>query len=50
MFGQAPLLVLGHTIHLPIEGLLTPTGMEPTLFRNSVSKVAGLQVHTATPG
>ena len=40
----------GHTIHPPIEGLLPPTGIEPTSFRNSASKVAGLQVHATTPG
>ena len=39
----------GHTIHPPIEGLLPPIGIEPTLFRNSASKVAGLQVHATTP-
>ena len=33
----------GHTIHPPIEGLLPPTGIEPTLFRSSALKVAGLQ-------
>ena len=38
----------GHTIHPPIEGLLPPTGIEPTPFRNSASKVAGLQVHATT--
>ena len=40
----------GHTIHPPIEGLLPPTGIEPTPFRNSASKVAGLQVPATTPG
>ena len=40
----------GHTIHPPIEGLLLPTGIEPTSFRNSASKVAGLQMHGTTPG
>ena len=39
-----------HTTHPPIEGLLPSTGIEPTLFRNQASKVAGLQVHTNTPG
>ena len=39
----------GHTIHPPIERLLPPTGIEPTPFQNSASKVAGLQVHTTTP-
>ena len=34
-----------HTIQPPIEGLLPPTGIEPTPFRDSVSKGAGLQVH-----
>ena len=33
-----------------MEGLFPPTGIEPTPLRNLVSKVAGLQVHTATPG
>ena len=40
----------GHTIHPPIEGLLPPTGIEPTSFRNLASKVAGLQVHATTFG
>ena len=35
----------GHTVHPSIEGLLTPTGTELTLFRNSAPKVAGFQVH-----
>ena len=30
--------------------MLPPTGIEPTPFRNSTSKVAGLQVHATTPG
>ena len=38
----------GHTIYPPIEGLLPPTGIENTPFRNSPSKVAGLQVHATT--
>ena len=40
----------GHTVHPPIEGLLPPTGTEPIRFRNSASKVAGLQVRVTTPG
>ena len=40
----------GRTVHPPIEGLLPPTGTEPKPFRNSASKVAGLQVHITTPG
>ena len=36
----------GHTIHLPIER--PQAGIEPTPFRNSASKVAGLQVHATT--
>ena len=40
----------GDTIHLPIEGLLPLTGIEPTPFPNSASKVAGLQVRATTPG
>ena len=32
----------GHTIHPPIEGMLLPTGIEPTPFRNSASKVKNL--------
>ena len=40
----------GDTIHPPIEGLLPPTGIEPTLFRNSGCKVAGLKVHVTTAG
>ena len=39
----------GPTIHPPIEGLLPPTGIEPTQFRNLALKVAGLQVHATTP-
>ena len=39
----------GHTIQPTIEVLLPPTGIEPTLFRNSSSKIAGLQVHATTP-
>ena len=38
----------GHTIHPPIKGLLPSTGIEPTPFRNSASKVA--VVHATTPG
>ena len=38
-----------HTIHPLIKGLLSSTGIEPTLFQNSPSKVAGLQVHATTP-
>ena len=34
----------------PIEGLLTPTGTEPTSFRNSAPSVAGLQLHITTHG
>ena len=30
--------------------MLPPTGIEPMPFRNSASKVAGLQVHATTPG
>ena len=33
----------GHTIHPPIKGLLPPTGIKPIPFRNSASKVTGLQ-------
>ena len=40
----------GHTIHPRIEGLLPSTCIEPTPFRNSASKVAGLQVHATAPG
>ena len=40
----------GHTVHPPIEGLLPPTVMEPTTFRNLASKVSGLQVHATTLG
>ena len=53
VFSQVPLVVwitCDHTIHPPIEGLLTQTGVEPTLFQNSAYKVAGLQVHPTTPG
>ena len=38
-------ITVDHTIHPPIKGLLSPSGIEPTPFQNSVSKVAGLQVH-----
>ena len=40
----------GHTIHPRVKGLLPQTGTEPTPFRNSASKVAGLPVHLTTPG
>ena len=49
---EIPILVVitgDHTIHPPIEVLLPPTGVEPTPFWNSTSKVAGLQVHTTIP-
>ena len=46
---QSGWITRGHTIHPPIEGLLPQTGIEPTPFRNSASKVAGLQVD-ATAG
>ena len=42
-------ITVGHTIHPPIEGLLPPTGIEPTPFQNLASKVAGLQVHATIP-
>ena len=38
----------GHTIQPPIEGLLPPTGVEPTQFWNSSSKEAVLQAHITT--
>ena len=38
----------GHIIHPPIKGLLPLTGIEPTSFQNSASKVAGIQVHATT--
>ena len=47
VFSQASPLVLitgGHTIHPSIEGLL----LTPKPFRNSASKVAGLQGHPTT--
>ena len=37
-----------YSVYRPIEGLLPATGIELTLSRNSVSKVAGLQVHSTT--
>ena len=40
----------GYTDHPPIEGLLPPTGFEPTPFHDSASKVAGLQVHSTNLG
>ena len=43
-------ITVGHIIYPPIEGLLTPTGIEPTPFPNSTSKVAGLQVYATTIG
>ena len=43
-------ITYGHTIHQSNEGLLPLTSIEPTAFRNSASKVAGLQVHATTPG
>ena len=46
VFSQAPVLVLDYRwyeIHPPIEGLLLPACIEPTPFRNSACKVAGLQ-------
>ena len=39
----------GHTIHPPIEGLLSPFGTEATPFQNSASNVVGLQVHAIAP-
>ena len=39
----------GNKIHPPIEGLVSPAGFEPTLFRKSASKVARLKVHATTP-
>ena len=53
VFRQVPLLVSitgGQTVHPPIDELLTPTDIELTPFRNSASKVTGLQVHATTPG
>ena len=38
----------GQKIFPRIGGLLIPTGVKPTSFQNSVSKVAGLQVHPTT--
>ena len=40
----------GHTMHPPIEEILTPPSTEPTSFRNCASKVAGQQVLTTIPG
>ena len=34
----------------PLERLSPLAGIEPTPFRNSASKVAGLQVHATTSG
>ena len=45
VFSQIFLLALitySWLLNLPVEGLLPPTGTEPTLFRNSASVVAGL--------
>ena len=42
-------IIDGHKIHPPIDDFLPPTGIELTPFRNSASKVAGLQVHVNTP-
>ena len=52
VFSQAPPPVPDYrSLHnLPTyQGLLPATGTEPTLFRNSPPKVAGLQVHAITP-
>ena len=42
-------ITVGHTIHPPIEGLLPPTGIEPTLFQNLAWIVAVLRVHATAP-
>ena len=47
---RAGLQVVEQWTHLSKEGLLSPTGIAPTPFRNSASKVAGLQAHATTPG
>ena len=39
----------GHTIHQSIERLLPSAGIELTPFHNSISRVAGLQVHAPHP-
>ena len=45
--GNSCWITSGHTIHPPIERLFD--NIEPTLFQNSASKLAGLQVYaTAT--
>ena len=52
VFSQALSLywiISGHTIQPPIEGLLLPTGIESTPFRNSASKVVGLLGSATTP-
>ena len=41
-------ITVGHTIHPPFEGLLTPSSVELTLFLNSAFKVAWLQVPPIT--
>ena len=38
------------TVHLHIKGVLIPSEIKPTQFRNSKSQVAELQVHASTPG
>ena len=39
-----------HTIHAPFERLLPLTDIGSTPFRNSASKVAGIQMHAITLG
>ena len=40
----------GHTIQPPFEGLFPLTGIEPTSFQNSASKVTGELVNASIPG
>ena len=39
----------GHIMHPPIEGVLPPTGIKPTVFEHSKFNIAGLQAHANTP-
>ena len=41
-YAQHLVIIGDQTIHLPFEALLTPSSREPTPFRDSFSKVAGL--------
>ena len=40
-------MTVGHTIHPSSEELLHLSGIEPTTFKNSALKVAGIQMQAA---